>query len=65
MTTIEPNRNEAEQFLKALDPSPNARWCFQTFDDSKERKKKRAEANKLGKQQGKAPSISTARQLSR
>jgi hypothetical protein len=55
MTTLEPNRNEAEQFLKALDPSPNARWCFQTFDDSKERKKERAEANKLRKQQGKAP----------
>jgi hypothetical protein len=55
MTTIEPNRNEAEQFLKALDPSPNALWCFQTFDDSKERKKERAEANKLRKQQGTAP----------
>ena len=53
MTTIEPNRNEAEQFLKALDPSPNARWCFQTFDDSKERKKERAEENKLRKKQGK------------
>src|SRR5262249_16218334 len=51
-TPPEPHRAEAERFLKALDPSPNARFTFQTFDDNKERRKKRAEANKLRKEQG-------------
>ena len=50
----EPNRAWAEEFLKALDPSTD-RFTFQTFDDNKERKKERAEANKLRKQQGKKP----------
>jgi hypothetical protein len=49
MTTIEPNRNEAERFLKALDPAPDTRFCFQTFDDDPKRKKERAEENKLRK----------------
>jgi hypothetical protein len=50
-----PNRNEAERFLKALDPSPDARWCFQTFTDDKQARKARAEENKRRKQQGKPP----------
>jgi hypothetical protein len=52
---IEPNRTEAEQQLTALDPSPGARWCFQTFTDDKEKRKARAEENKLRKKQGKPP----------
>jgi hypothetical protein len=50
-----PDRTEAERFLKALDPSPNARWCFQTFTDDKQKKKARAEENKLRKQRGEPP----------
>jgi len=53
MTTLEPNRNEAERFLKALDPAPDTRFCFQTFDDDPKRKKERAEENKLRKKKGK------------
>jgi hypothetical protein len=33
-----PDRHEAERFLTALDPSADARFTFQTFDDSKERR---------------------------
>ena len=40
MTT--PDRNEAERFLKALDPSTD-RFTFQTFDDNEERKERRKE----------------------
>lgn len=54
MTPI-PNRAEVERFLKALDPAPDARFTFQTFDDDKKRKKARAEANKLRKKEGKKP----------
>ena len=57
-----PNRAEAERFLRALDPSPNARWCFQMFTDDKkvrkernEENKRRAEQNKRRKQQGLPP----------
>jgi hypothetical protein len=53
--TLEPNRSEAEKFLAALDPSPAARWCFQTFTDNKQKKKARAEENKRRKQQGLPP----------
>src|SRR6516165_11686347 len=52
MTPI-PNRAEVERFLKALDPAPDARFTFQTFDDDKKRKKARAEANKLRTKKGK------------
>src|SRR5262245_43727703 len=55
MNDLQPNREEAERFLKALDPAPNARWCFQTFTDDKQRRKARAEKNKLRKQQGLTP----------
>jgi hypothetical protein len=51
----QPNRAEAERFLNALDPSPNARWCFQTFTDDKKARKERAEENKRRKQQGLPP----------
>src|SRR5262249_23656811 len=51
----QPNRAEAERFLQALDPSPNARWCFQTFTDDKKVKKERADGNKRRKQQGLPP----------
>src|SRR5262249_12311741 len=51
----QPNRAEAERFLKALDPSPDARWCFQTFTDDKVARKALAEENKRRKQQGKPP----------
>jgi putative DNA primase/helicase len=54
-TPLEPNRAEAERFLAALDPSPDARWCFQTFTDDKKLRKERAEENKLRKKQGKPP----------
>lgn len=37
-----PDRNEAERFLKALDPSTD-RFTFQTFDDNEERKERRKE----------------------
>src|SRR6516225_11803282 len=53
MTTLEPDRTEAERFLQALDPSSDARWCFQTFTDDKKARKARAEENKLRKQQHK------------
>ena len=53
-TPPEPNRAWAEEFLKALDPSTN-RFTFQTFDDNKERKRQRAETNKLRKKEGKKP----------
>ena len=49
---LKPDRDQAERHLTALDPSTD-RFTFQTFDDSKEHKKARAEANKLRKQQGK------------
>jgi len=49
---LEPNRNYAERFLTAFVPTTD-RHTYQTFDESKERKKERAEANKLRKQQGK------------
>ena len=52
-TPLEPNRAEAERFLAALDPSPDAQWCFQTFTDDKQKRKARAEENKLRKKQGK------------
>jgi hypothetical protein len=52
MTPI-PDRAEVERFLKALDPAADARFTFQTFDDDKNRKKARAEANKLRKKEGK------------
>src|SRR6516225_4491568 len=52
---LQPNRTEAEQHLAALDPSPDARWCFQTFTDNKQKRKARAEENKLRKKQGKPP----------
>jgi hypothetical protein len=55
MTTLQPNRDEAERFLAALDPSPDARWCFQTFTDDKQKRKARAEENKVRKKQGKPP----------
>jgi len=55
MTTLEPYRADAEQHLAALDPSPDARWCFQTFTDNKQLRKARAEENKLRKKQGKPP----------
>jgi hypothetical protein len=55
ITTLEPDRDEAERFLAALDPSPDARWCFQTFTDDKQRRKARAEENKLRKQRGEPP----------
>jgi uncharacterized protein DUF5906/DNA primase RepB-like protein len=51
----QPNRDEAERFLNALDPSPDARWCFQTFTDDKKARRERAEENKRRKQQGKPP----------
>jgi hypothetical protein len=51
--TLEPDRAEAERFLKALDPTQDAHFCFQTFDDDPKRKKERAGANKLRKKQGK------------
>jgi hypothetical protein len=54
-TPLEPNRAEAERFLAALDSSPDARWCFQTFTDDKKLRKERAEENKLRKKQGKPP----------
>src|SRR5215472_17700144 len=53
MTILEPDRTEAEQHLHALDPSSDAHWCFQTFTDDKQRRKARAEENKLRKKQGK------------
>lgn len=37
---LQPDRTEAERFLKALDPSTD-RFTFQTFDDNAERKKER------------------------
>jgi Family of unknown function (DUF5906)/RepB DNA-primase from phage plasmid len=49
---LERDRAEAERFLEALDPTPGARFTFQTFDDNKKRRKERAEANKLRKKQG-------------
>src|SRR5262245_20540238 len=49
---LKPVRDEAGRYLTALDPTTD-RFTFQTFDDNKERKKARAEANKLRKQQGK------------
>ena len=52
-TPLEPNRAEAERFLAALDPSPDALWCFQTFTDDKKLRKERAEENKRRKKQGK------------
>ena len=55
VTWLEPDRAEAECFLKALDPSPDARWCFQTFTDDKKVRKARAEENKLRKQRGEPP----------
>ena len=55
VTWLEPDRAEAERFLKALDPSPDARWCFQTFTDDKKVRKARAEENKLRKQRGEPP----------
>ena len=45
MTPI-PDRAEVDQFLKALDPSPDARFTFQSFDDNKERKEERRKAKK-------------------
>src|SRR5262249_48442467 len=36
---LKPDRDEAERFLAALDPSTD-RFTFQTFDDNKERKDK-------------------------
>jgi hypothetical protein len=51
-TTLEPDRDAAQRFLDALDPTPTARFTFQTFDDDKQRRKERAEANKLRKKQG-------------
>jgi hypothetical protein len=53
-TPFQPDRAEAERFLKALDPSTD-RFTFQTFDDNKARRKARAEANKLRKKEGKKP----------
>jgi putative DNA primase/helicase len=53
MTTLNPDRAEAEQHLAALDPAKDARWCFQTFTDDKQKRKARAEENKLRKKQGK------------
>src|SRR5262249_38067040 len=53
MTTLEPNRNEAERFLKALDPAQEPSICLQTYEDDTKRKKERAEENKLRKKQGK------------
>jgi hypothetical protein len=38
---IRPDRDEVERFLSALDPSPDARFAFQTFDDNKERRERR------------------------
>jgi Family of unknown function (DUF5906)/RepB DNA-primase N-terminal domain len=63
MTLLEPNRSEAEKFLAALDPSPDARFTFQTFDDSKERRKARAEANKLRAEENKLRKQQGKRQL--
>jgi hypothetical protein len=40
------DRAEAERFLKALNPSPEARFTFQSFDDSKQRKEERRKAKK-------------------
>jgi predicted P-loop ATPase len=51
---IERDRDEAERFLTVFAPNTD-QFTFQTFDDNKERKKERAEANKLRKQQGKKP----------
>jgi RepB DNA-primase N-terminal domain len=39
---MNPDRTEAERFLKALDPSTD-RFTFQTFDDDAERKERRRE----------------------
>jgi hypothetical protein len=52
---IEPDRTDAEQQLTALDPSSDARWCFQTFTDDKQKRKARAEENKRRRQQGLPP----------
>jgi len=52
MTTLKPDRADAEQQLTALDPSSDARWCFQTFTDDKQKRKTRAEENKRRRQQG-------------
>jgi Family of unknown function (DUF5906)/RepB DNA-primase from phage plasmid len=62
-TSFESDRAEAERFLKALDPSPDARFTFQTFDDSKERKRQRAEANKLRTEENKLRKQQGKRQL--
>jgi hypothetical protein len=51
---LEPDRDEAGRFLTAFDLNTD-NFTFQTFDDNKERKKERAEANKLRRQQGKKP----------
>src|SRR5215472_16973192 len=53
--TFEPDSAAAGRFLKALDPRPDARFTFQTFDDDKIRRKARAEANKLRKKKKKKP----------
>src|SRR5262249_3127392 len=52
---LEPARALAEAFLQALDPAPEARFTFQTFDDNKDRRGARSEANKQRKQEGKKP----------
>src|SRR5262249_49751906 len=52
-TPLQPNRAQAERFLAALDPSTDAQWCFQTYTDDKQKRKARAEENKLRKKQGK------------
>src|SRR5262249_7611536 len=49
---LKPDHNEANRFLTVFDPNTD-QFTFQTFDDNKERKRARAEANKLRKQQGK------------
>ena len=60
--SLDLDRAQAELFLHALDPAPDARFMFQTFDDNKVRRKARAEANKVRgeankqrKAEGKAP----------
>lgn len=39
MTRLRPDFDEARRFLNALDPDPQARFTFQTFDDSREKSK--------------------------
>jgi hypothetical protein len=51
-TLLEPDKAEAERFLKALDPKA-AFFTFQTFDDNTKRKKEREKRNVARRKEGK------------